>query len=216
MPLPELLRRENLAVFIRRFRTWACHCRCDQALETGSVVKTGEVTRSILEVTHGRQLMAQLFMIWEALNKAVKIDFVMLIIIMEISSPSEAWRALIKTAAETYDTASGRAKKVLEGLEIGSTERALYPGKRCTFKFTEICSYISQRKIYRYVLFGLSTRFRNDVHSSARRESFELSELETEMTRVESFQADFERKAGDNLGLVASLSGGGKSRGGDG
>ena len=60
-----------MAVFIRRFRTWARHCRCDQALETGSsVVKTGEVTRSILEATHGRQLMAQLYMIWEALNNA--------------------------------------------------------------------------------------------------------------------------------------------------
>ena len=41
----------------------------------------------------------------------------MLSMIMETSSPSEAWRALIKMAAETYDTASGRAKKVSEGLE---------------------------------------------------------------------------------------------------
>ena len=35
------------------------------------------------------------------------------------------------------------------------------------------------------------------------------------MIRVESSQADFERKAGDTLGLAASLSGGGAGRGGN-
>ena len=55
-------------------------------------------------------------MCWEALNKAVKEDDGILIMVMEIGSPSEAWRALLKMAAETNDAATYRAKKNLGGL----------------------------------------------------------------------------------------------------
>ena len=72
MQPPELMRRKSLAVFIKPFRTWACYQRCDEALETDSVVRTGEVIRSVVEEMHGEHLVAQSYMILEALNKALK------------------------------------------------------------------------------------------------------------------------------------------------
>lgn len=96
---------------------WGCHNYCDQALETDSAIKAGETTRSILEITHGRQLVAS--RIWLGRLK----DDVVLSMVMEITSPSEAWRTLVKMAAETKDAASYEAKKYLEGLKIGLNEK---------------------------------------------------------------------------------------------
>ena len=42
-------------------------------------------------------------MFWEALHKAFEKNGVILGMIMEIESPSEAWRALVKIAAESRD-----------------------------------------------------------------------------------------------------------------
>ena len=52
------------------------------------------------------------------------------------------------------------------------------------------------------------------MNSFARRESFELSDLEVKMTREESFQSDVERKSGGAPTLAATLMDDGKSRGG--
>ena len=53
----ELITRGNLAVSIQRFRTWGCYQRYDEALETGSVVRTGEVTRYVLEEMYGKYMV---------------------------------------------------------------------------------------------------------------------------------------------------------------
>ena len=42
--------------------------------------------------------------------------------VLEISSPSEAWRALSKIAAETEDVPYDRTKREFETLEIGVNE----------------------------------------------------------------------------------------------
>ena len=61
---PKLMRRENLAVFIKYFQTRACYQRCDEALETYSKVRTDEVTRIALEeIIHGKHLVAQPYMV---------------------------------------------------------------------------------------------------------------------------------------------------------
>ena len=58
-------------------------------------------------------------MVWEARNKAVEKDHVMLSMVMEIDSPSEAWRTQVKMAVETNDAATYQAKKdLLTGLAI--------------------------------------------------------------------------------------------------
>ena len=92
----KLLEPENISIFIRRFRMWACHHRCDHTLDFFSVVViTEEITHSFQDVTLGRQLVAQWFAVWEVPNKAVEKDYVILRISMKISSLSEAWRALV-------------------------------------------------------------------------------------------------------------------------
>ena len=42
--------------------------------------------------------------------------------VMEIGSPSEAWRASKKIAVETEDDAHDRAKREIETLEMGANE----------------------------------------------------------------------------------------------
>ena len=42
--------------------------------------------------------------------------------VMEIGSPSEAWRALKKMAVETEDDAHDRAKREFETLQMGGSE----------------------------------------------------------------------------------------------
>ena len=72
---PDLLGWERLAVFAKRFRTWECYNRCDKALETALVVKNGEITRSVLEGMHGKQLLRQSYMAREALNRAAQKEY---------------------------------------------------------------------------------------------------------------------------------------------
>ena len=57
-------------------------------------------------------------MVWEALNKAVEKAYVILSMVMEIGTRSEAWRALIKMAAEMNDAATYRIKEDMEVLLI--------------------------------------------------------------------------------------------------
>ena len=47
--VPELRGRENLAMFLQRFRTWACVSRCDSALDSEFFVKASGTPRAELE-----------------------------------------------------------------------------------------------------------------------------------------------------------------------
>ena len=71
---------------------------------------------------------------------------------------------------------------------------------------------ICQREIRRHVVCGLSPRFPADMNDFARRESFQLSDLEAEVAQVESFQTDFERKFGGTPALASTHLGDGKSQ----
>ena len=74
-------------------------------------MKTGEVARFILEAMHGKQMVGQSNMVWEALNKAFEKDDAILSMAKEIGFPSEAWRALVKIDAETNDAAAPNEQK---------------------------------------------------------------------------------------------------------
>ena len=69
----ELVGQKKLAMFIRRLKIGATYNRCDQALDTSSIVKTEETTRFILEGTHGIiQFVVQSFIALSSLTKAVE------------------------------------------------------------------------------------------------------------------------------------------------
>ena len=117
-------------------------------------------------------------MVWEALDQVVQKNDVILVVVMKTGSPSEAWRTLVKMAAETYKAAGNRAKKELEGFQISSNEKAGEYFARASMILSKLQKYdvtISQRKIRQHVLSGLSPRFPADVYSFVRRESFALS-----------------------------------------
>ena len=60
--------------------------------------------------------------VWQALTKAPEKETEMMEMVTYIGSPSEAWRALKKTAAETQDAAYDRVIREFEAIEIGVSE----------------------------------------------------------------------------------------------
>ena len=88
-------------------------------------MNTSEIPPVQLERLHGNKLLvvAESFLAWEVLTKAIvekgRCIFEM---VMNIGSPSEAWRALTKIAAETREEAHDRAKSESESLKIGASE----------------------------------------------------------------------------------------------
>lgn len=127
--------------------------------------------------------------------------------VMEIGSPSDAWRALIIITAETNAEAAYRVKKDFEALIIGPNEKVRERRHNVSMYKREIC---------RHALCGLSLQFLAAARSFARRQNFPLNNLEAEGTPVEDFPSEFERKAGGTPALAVTLMDGCKSRGGDG
>ena len=121
-PCREFKGRENLATFLKRFRTWACLHRCGSALDSETVVNTTGTPRAELEKLHEYSLVENSLKAWQALTKALEKEKEIMGMIIDIGSLSEAWRALTKIAAETQVAAYDRAKREFESLEIGVNE----------------------------------------------------------------------------------------------
>ena len=115
MPLstPELRGRENLAMFLERFYTWA--------LDSEVVIKTSGTPRAELERSYNRVLVSNSLQAWQSLTKALEKEQEVMRMVMEIGSPSVAWRVL-KMAGETEDDAHDRAKREFETLQMGDSE----------------------------------------------------------------------------------------------
>ena len=117
--VPELRGRENLAIFLQRFRTWACVSRCDSALDSEIIVKASGTPRAELERVHDRTLVANSIHVWQAPTKTLEKEAEIMRMVIDIGSPSEAWRALTKIADETEEVAYDRTKREFETFEIG-------------------------------------------------------------------------------------------------
>ena len=107
---PELSGRENLAMFLERFYTWASVTGCDSALDSELAIKTSGTPRAELERLYNRALVSNSLQVLQSLTKTLEKELDVMKMIMEIGSPSEAWRALKKIAVETEDDAHDRAK----------------------------------------------------------------------------------------------------------
>ena len=99
--VPELRGRENLGTCLTRFRTWACVSRCDSALDSEMIVKMSGTPLAELERLHDRTLVEKPLKTWQALTKALDKEAEIVKMVIDIGSPSEAWRALTKIATET-------------------------------------------------------------------------------------------------------------------
>ena len=118
----ELRSRENLEMFLERFYTWASVTGCDSALDSELAIKTSEVPRAELERIYNHALVDNSLHVWQSLTKALEKEQEVLRLVMEIGSPSVAWRALKKMAAETEDEAHNRAKREFETLQMEDSE----------------------------------------------------------------------------------------------
>ena len=108
---PELRGRKNLAIFCERFYTWAGVTGCDSALDSELTIKTSGTPRADLERLYNRALVYKSLHVWPSLTKALEKEQEVMKMVMEIGSPSVAWRALKKMAVETEDDAHDRAKR---------------------------------------------------------------------------------------------------------
>ena len=114
--VPELRGRKNLVTFMQRFRTWACVSRCDSALDSEILVKTSGTPLAELERLHDRTLVDNLLQAWQAPTKVLEKEEEMLEMVLDIGSPSEAWRALAKIADESEEVAYDHTKREFETL----------------------------------------------------------------------------------------------------
>ena len=123
---PKLRGRKNLAIFLEWFYTWASVTGYDSALDSGGAIKTSSGTpRAELERLYNRALVDKSLRVWQSLTKALEREPEIMKMVIEIGSPSEAWRAIKKIAVETEDDAYDRAKRKFETLEMELTK--LYP-----------------------------------------------------------------------------------------
>ena len=131
---PELRGRENLAMFLQRFYTWACVTGCDSTLDSDVTVKTCGIPRAELERLHNRTLVQNSLQVWQSLiTKVLENETEIMKMVLEIGSPSEAWRALSKIADETEDVAYDRKRENLR------PSRCLFV---CMYIYMYVCMYV--------------------------------------------------------------------------
>ena len=94
----------------------------DLALDSDVTIKTSGIPRAEHERSHDRTLVQNVLQVWQSLTKALENEPEIMKMVLEIGSPSEAWRALSKIADETENVAYDRAKREFETLEIGVNE----------------------------------------------------------------------------------------------
>ena len=69
---PELRGRQNLAMFLQRFYTWASVAGFDSALESDVLITTSGTPRAELERLYNRALVQKSLQVWQSLTKALE------------------------------------------------------------------------------------------------------------------------------------------------
>ena len=203
---PELRGRKNLAMFLERFYTWASVTRCESALDSEVAIKTSGTPRAELERLYNRALVTNSLQVWQSLTKALAKEPEIMKIVMEIGSPSEAWRALSKIAAETEGDAYDRTKRTFETLEMTANETVSEYFARVNIVLMKLEKHditMSARKIRRVILNSLTPRFPNETSMLAMEGDFNLSELEHGLARVEKLRSDSSRSAPSHVLAVS-------------
>ena len=103
--------RKNLAMFIKRFYTWASATGCDSELDSDVVIKTSGTPRAELERLCNYALVDKSLQVWQSLTKTLEKEPDTMKMVIKTGSPSETWRALKQIAVETEDDAYDRAKR---------------------------------------------------------------------------------------------------------
>ena len=137
--------------------------------------------------------------------------------VMEIGSPSVAWRAVKKMAVETEDDAHDRAKREFKTLQMGDRKSVSEYFARVNIIFMKLERYnitTSAREIKRVVMNSLIPRFPNETSVLAMRGDFDLAELELGLIRVEKLRSESSRSAPSHALAVAHAGSGQHGTGG--
>ena len=203
---PELTGRENMAMLLERFYTWVSVTGCDSALDSELAIKTSGTPRAELERLYNGALVNNSLQVWQSLTKALEKEPEVMKMVMEIGSPSEAWRALKKIAVETEDDAHDRTKREFETLQMGDSETVSEYFARVNIILMELERYnitTSAREIKRILMNSLTPRFPNETSMLAKKGDFDLAELEHGLVRVEKLRSDSSRSAPSHALAVA-------------
>ena len=195
---PKLRGRENLAIFLERFYTWASVTGCDSALDSELAIKTSGTPRAELERLYYRALVDSSLHVWQSLTKALEREQEVMKMVMEIGPPSVAWRALKKMADEAEDDTHDRAKREFETLQMGNSESVSEYFARVNIILMKLEIYnitTSAREIKRVVMISLIPRFPNETSVLAMRGDFDVAELELGLIRVEKHRSESSRSA---------------------
>ncbi|CAN0076203.1 unnamed protein product, partial [Ascophyllum nodosum] len=163
--------------------------------------------RAEIERLHDRTLVQKSLQVWQSLTKAVEKETEIMKMVLEIDSPSEAWRALSKIADETEDVAYDRAKREFETLEMGVNESVTEYFARVNIVLMKLERHniiMPAREIKRIILNSLTPRFPNETCLYAIRDDFELKDLENGLARVEKFQSEQKRRSAPFHTLVVA------------
>ena len=137
--------------------------------------------------------------------------------VMEIGSPSVAWRALKKMAVETKDDAHNRAKREFETLQMGDSETVSEYFARVNIILMKLERYniaTSAREMKRVVMNSLTPRFPNETSMLAMRGDFDLADLELGLIRFEKLRSESSRSASFHALAVAHAGSGQTGTGG--
>ena len=214
---PELRGRENLAMFLERFYAWASVTGCNSALDSELAIKTSGTPRAELERLYNCALVDSSLHVWQSLTKALEKEQEVMKMVMEIGSPSVAWRALKNMAVETEDDAHDRAKREFETLQMGDSESISEYFARVNIILMKLERYnitTSAREIKRVVMNSLTPRFPNETSMLAMRGDFDLAELELRLIRVEKLRSESSRSAPFHALAVAHAGNGQTGTGG--
>ena len=214
---PELRHRKNLAMFLERFYTWASVTGCDSALDFELALKKSGTPRAELERIYNRALVDNSLHVWQSLTKALEKEQEVMKMVMEIGSPSVAWRAFKKMADETEDDAHDRAKREFETLQMGDSESVSEYFARVNIILMKLGRYnitTSAREIKGVVMNSLTPRFPNETSVLAMRGDFDLVELELGLIRFEKHRSESSRSAPSHALAVAHAGNGQTGTGG--
>ena len=163
---PELRGHQNLAISLQRFYTWTSVAGCDSALDFDVTIKTSGTPRAELERVYNRVLVRKSLQVWQSLTKVLEKEPEIMKMVLEIDSPSEAWRALSTIADETEDDAYDRAKREFKTLETGANESVSDYFARVNIvpmKLERHNTTTPAREIKRMVLNSLTPRIPNET-----------------------------------------------------
>ena len=156
-------------------------------------VNTSGTPRAELDRLYNRTLVHKSLQVWQSLTKALEKEPEISKMILEIGSPSEAWRANKKTVDETEDDAYEREIREIETLEIRANESVSEYFARANIVLINLERHnivTPAREIKRIVLKSFTPRFPNETCIYAMKGDFDLKELEQGLARLEKFRSD--------------------------